>query len=127
MVKGHALRRKPDDLVKKEIAQRLRDVRRRRGMTQVELANLLGTNQTYVSSIERANRGLTVQQLFRLCEALKISPLEILREPKHQKNNGAIGDRRFLRRLEKIDKLSKRQKENLLGTIDAFLKSANVR
>lgn len=93
----------------------------------MELADTLGTNQTYVSSIERADRGLTVQQLFRFCEALRISPSEILREPKHAKNNnGAINDRRFLRRLRKIDKLSKRQKENLLGTIDAFLKSANV-
>jgi transcriptional regulator with XRE-family HTH domain len=94
-------------------------------MTQVELAATLGTNQSYVSSVERADRGLTVQQLFRLCEALKISPNEILREPKTVKDNGAVSDRRFLRRLQKIDKLSKRQKENLLGTIDAFLKSAN--
>ncbi|MGH9461942.1 MAG: helix-turn-helix domain-containing protein [Vicinamibacteria bacterium] len=113
--------------LKKEIAQRLRDARRRRGMTQVELAARLGTNQTYVSSVERASRGLTVQQLVRLCRALRISPEEILRETKQSKDNGAISDRRFLRRLQKIDGLSKRQKENLLGTIDAFLKSANVK
>lgn len=125
MAKGAALGR--NEALKKELAQRLRDARRRHGMTQVELAAKLGTIQTYVSSVERARRGLTVQQLVRLCQALRISPGEILREPKHGKDNGAIGDRRFLRRLQKIDKLSKRQKENLLGTIDAFLKSANVK
>ena len=124
MGKGAALGQ--NKALKKEIAQRLRDARRRRGMTQVELAAKLGTNQTYVSSVERASRGLTVQQLVRLCGALRISPEEILRETKQSKDNGAIGDRRFLRRLQKIDSLSKRQKENLLGTIDAFLKSANV-
>jgi len=30
-------------------------------------------------------------------------------------------DRRFLRRLQKVDKLSTRDKKLLLGTIDAFL------
>jgi transcriptional regulator with XRE-family HTH domain len=127
MAKGQALRRESDEALKKEIAHRIREARRRRGLTQVELAALLGTNQTYVSSIELAGRGLTIYQLFRLCEALNVSPIEILREPKNTKSNGTISDRRFLRRLQKIDKLSKRQKENLLGTIDAFLKSANVR
>jgi len=126
MAKRQTLRQKSDNAVKKEIGQRLRDARRRRGMTQVELAAILGANQTYVSSVERADRGITIQQLFRLCNALKISPTEIIREPKQLKNNGIIKDRRFLRRLQKLDKLSKRQKENLLGTIDAFLKSANV-
>ena len=95
-------------------------------MTQEELSAILGTNQSYVSNVERGGRGLTVQQLLKLCEALKVSPNEIFREAKHNKDDGFIKDRRFLRRLRKIDKLSKRQKENLLGTIDAFLKSANV-
>jgi hypothetical protein len=35
--------------------------------------------------------------------------------------NGTSHDRRFLKRLDKIDKLSKRDKLSLLGTIDAFL------
>jgi hypothetical protein len=37
------------------------------------------------------------------------------------KEDGVFKDRRFLRRLRKIDRLSKRDKQSLLGTIDAFL------
>ena len=90
-------------------------------MTQDELASILGTNQSHVSNVERGDRGLTIQQLVKLCSALRVSPNEILGETKQSKDNGLIKDRRFLRRLQKIDRLSKRDKENLLGTIDAFL------
>lgn len=35
--------------------------------------------------------------------------------------NGQVKDRRFLRRLERIDQLSKRDRQSLLNTIDAYL------
>jgi transcriptional regulator with XRE-family HTH domain len=110
-----------DNVLKKEVGNRLRNARRKRGMTQDELASILGTNQSHVSNVERGDRGLTIQQLVKLCSALRVSPNEILGETKQGKDNGLIKDRRFLRRLQKIDRLSKRDKENLLGTIDAFL------
>lgn len=54
-------------------------------------------------------------------KVLRVSADEILgmREPKE---NGLMKDRRFLRRLEQIDRLPRRKKDALLTTIDAFLK-----
>jgi hypothetical protein len=37
------------------------------------------------------------------------------------KQNGHAVDRRFLRRVERLDQLSRRDQQALLGTIDAFL------
>jgi transcriptional regulator with XRE-family HTH domain len=54
-------------------------------------------------------------------KALGASADEIL-GLKPSKENGALKDRRFLRRLEQIDKLPRRRKDALLVTIDAFLK-----
>lgn len=109
---------------KKEIGERLRAARRKRGITQEELASILGTNQSQVSNVERGDRGLTIQQLVKICRALRISPVEILGETKETKENGFIKDRRFIRRLQQVDRLSKADKLALLKTIDAYLKSS---
>jgi transcriptional regulator with XRE-family HTH domain len=109
----------------KQIGERLRELRRQRGVSQVDLAEALGTYQTSISAIERGARGLTVQQLVKLASALDVSLDEIVGRSPLPKN-GVLNDRRFLKRLQKIDKLSKRQKQTLLGTIDTFLKGAGV-
>ena len=110
---------------RKQIGESLRVLRRDRGISQVDLAKALGTYQTSISAIERGARGVTVQQLMKLAAALDAS-LDELVGRSAPPGNGAMKDRRFLKRLRKIDKLSKRQKQTLLGTIDTFLKGAGV-
>ena len=107
-------------LSKKEIGQRIRAIREERGLSQVELAEVLGTYQTVVSAIERGVRGLTVQQVVKLATALDASPDRILGRTGSQSEPG-LKDRRFLRRLQKIERLPKRDQQALLRTIDAFL------
>ena len=53
-------------------------------------------------------------------KALRISADEILGLKDMQKD-GIFSDRRFIRRLEKIEKLPKRAKQALLKTIDTYL------
>jgi len=53
-------------------------------------------------------------------KVLRVSADQILGlEP--LKENGHVEDRRFVRRLEKVDRLPKRDRQTHLGTIDAFL------
>ena len=111
-------------LSKKDIGERLRALRRQRAMSQVELAKALGTYQTVISAVERGVRGLSGQQVVRLAKALKTSPDQILGQ--QQEEDRHVLDRRFIRRLDRIDKLSKRQKQVLLVTLDNFLKGAGV-
>jgi transcriptional regulator with XRE-family HTH domain len=108
-------------LSKKEIGRRVRAARQVRGITQVELAKTLGTYQTVVSAIERGVRGLTIHQVARLASALGASLDELLGSSSHAPSNGQLKDRRFLRRLQKIEQLPKRDQQALLRTIDAFL------
>lgn len=124
--KGESLPRPPKTVVlsKKEIGGRIRAIRSERALSQVELAEALGTYQTVISAVERGVRGLSVQQVVRLAKTLKVSPDEILGEGRQ--DDGSFKDRRFVKRLQKIDKLSKRQKQALLVTLDHFLKGAGV-
>ena len=106
---------------KKQVGERLRALRLERGMTQQELAKILGTTQSNVSGLERGTRSLTIHQVVKLANALRTSTDEILRGVKQDRTNGKIQDRRFLRRLQQIDRLPKRKRQGLLMTIDAYL------
>jgi transcriptional regulator with XRE-family HTH domain len=104
----------------KAIAKRLRDIRTRRGKTQVEMAKVLGISQSLYSEYERGDVRLHGGLIAGLARTLRTSADELLLL-KAPKENGTTRDRRFLKRLDKIDKLSKTDKQVLLTTIDAFL------
>jgi transcriptional regulator with XRE-family HTH domain len=106
----------------KTIARRLKQARKRRGRTQAELAQILGIDQTLVSAYERGTVRLHGAIVAAFAKVLRTSSDELLglKEPRQ---NG-IFDRRFVRRLERIDKLPKRAKQALLKTIDTYLDGA---
>lgn len=59
---------------------RLAQARQVRGITQTELAARLGRPQSYISKIERGERKIDLIELFELCEALELPPLELIAE-----------------------------------------------
>ena len=109
----------------KTIGKRLRELRLHWGMTQVELAEKLGINQSLVSEYELGTVRIHAALLAAFAKALRASADDILGLEK-PKQNGNVNDRRFLRRLEKAKRLSKRDQEVLLRSLDAFLKGAGV-
>lgn len=57
---------------------KLREIRKSRGLTQVELAELLNVTQTTLSGWETGRIGMSTDNLIRLSEALNCSTDEIL-------------------------------------------------
>lgn len=112
----------PLDL-EKSLGERLAQIRQERGFTQTELAEKVGILQNIVSAYEKGRLRLTAEMLLRFAKALDVSADEILGiQTKQAKvSNGSIKNRRILRRIANIDKLSNRDQEALLRTIDAFL------
>lgn len=108
-------------LSKKEVGGRVRALRLQRGMSQVELARLVGTHQTAVSQIEVGRRGVSVQQVVRLCRALKATPDRILGENHEGPNVKRLKDGRVMRRLERIETLPPAKQRALLQMVDAFI------
>jgi transcriptional regulator with XRE-family HTH domain len=105
------------------IGERLARLRKERGITQVEMAELLGLSQANVSDYERGELRLHGELLVKLARILKVSTDEILGLNESPPSR-APRDRRLLRRLQDVDKLSKRDREALLRTLDAFLLKA---
>ena len=102
------------------IAERLRKLRKARGMTQLEMAEKLGVVQSIFSSYENGKIRLHGELIIELAKILCVTTDELL---------GVNGEevkmppqrRRFLSRLEKLEKLPERDQEALVRTIDAFL------
>jgi len=102
------------------IGQRLARARRERGMTQVELAQRLGVAQPVVSDYERGELRLHGELIVKLSDILGVSPEELL-GLKKAPSNGALKNRRLMRRLQEIERLPRRDQQALLRTIDRFL------
>ncbi len=51
--------------------------RKSRGYTQIELAEILDIDRSHISAIELANVGVSLDLLFKLCEALEITPKDL--------------------------------------------------
>jgi transcriptional regulator with XRE-family HTH domain len=107
----------------KVIGARLREWRKRQGMSQAELAAELGINQTAVSDYETGEARIHAAMLAALARVLRTSADELLglSSARTARGTGPAPDRRFLRRLERLDRLSRRDQQALLNTIDAYL------
>jgi len=51
--------------------------RKRRKMTQLQLAELVGIARSHISAIELGNVGVSFDVIFKLCEVLGVSPKEL--------------------------------------------------
>ena len=102
--------------------QRVARLRRERGITQEELAEMLGVTQPVVSDYERDEIRLHGELLLQLAQILHASVDEILGRETRKRQDATVKNRRLARRLQQIEKLPKRDQQAILRTIDAFLR-----
>ncbi|MEB3295809.1 MAG: helix-turn-helix transcriptional regulator [Synechococcales bacterium] len=61
-------------------AKKLRQIRQMRGLSQEALADLAGLHRTYVGSVERGERNISIDNMERLAIALEVDVTELLKE-----------------------------------------------
>ena len=62
------------------LAKNMRRLRAARGLSQEALAHDCGINRTYLSSVERSERNVSVDNIARIAKGLKIEPWKLLKE-----------------------------------------------
>jgi len=62
------------------LARNVRLIRNDLGLSQEQLADEAGLHRTYVGSIERAERNVSIDNIQKIAKALKVKPDELLRD-----------------------------------------------
>ncbi|MGH8227056.1 MAG: helix-turn-helix domain-containing protein [Steroidobacteraceae bacterium] len=62
------------------LARNLRRLRAEQGISQEQLADLAGLHRTYVSSVERAERNVSIDNIERLAKALKVATADLIKD-----------------------------------------------
>jgi DNA-binding XRE family transcriptional regulator len=62
------------------LARNMRKLRAARGLTQEALAHESGVNRTYLSSVERAERNVSIDNVARIAKALAVEPWKLLKD-----------------------------------------------
>jgi len=109
----------------KAIAERLGKIRKEQGVTQVEMAKKLKTNQSVYSRYESGEFRLHGELLLKMAKILGVTPNDILGvtaggTKKAPESEFAI-PKRILRRLRGVQDLTKTDQDYLLRTVDAFI------
>jgi len=60
--------------------ERVRAQRHELGLSQEQLADECGLHWTFVGQVERGKRNISLHNILKLAEALKIDPAELVRE-----------------------------------------------
>jgi len=113
------------DFGSESLGGRLARMRTERGYTQIELAESIGITQKLVSDYERQRVRPAIDVIVRYAKLFEVSTDELLGVATKRRATPAIKSQRVLRRLKKIDGLSKRDQDALIRTIDNFLKGAS--
>ncbi|WP_113975272.1 helix-turn-helix transcriptional regulator [Nocardia puris] len=66
--------------VDRALGRNLRTARIHEGYSQGELADLVGMNQKTIGRLERGERPMTMDQMYKLCLVLKIKPSTLMAE-----------------------------------------------
>jgi transcriptional regulator with XRE-family HTH domain len=58
----------------------MRTLRRARGLSQEALADEIGIDRTYLGSVERAERNVSIDNVARIAKALAVEPWKLLKD-----------------------------------------------
>jgi len=61
-----------------EIGDNIRTIRKRRGYSQEEFADIAGFSRSYYTEIETGKRNVSILNLIKIIEALNVDPKEII-------------------------------------------------
>lgn len=63
---------------RKQLGKKIRQIRKKQGISQEELGFKSGLHRTYIGAIERAEQNVSIDNLHKIAKALKVPPKDLL-------------------------------------------------
>lgn len=102
------------------IGNRLLAIRRRQGLTQAEVAEAAGLADRTYADIERGTVNMRLETILRICQALHITPDEILTQ---ERSAIAVRQEELLARLNAC---SEKDRDTALQLLEVYLRSLHT-
>lgn len=99
------------------IGNKLLAVRKKAGLTQMEVAEAAGLSDRTYADIERGSVNMRIETILRICSALHITPDEILTE-----DNSALSARQN-ELIERLNTRSQKERETALRLLEVYMQS----
>lgn len=64
--------------IKKKFGEKIRSIRKKKGLSQEELSFRASLHRTYISDIERGSRNVSLENIEKIAKALGISTKDLL-------------------------------------------------
>ena len=110
--------------------RQLSTARRRKGLTQVELAERLNTTSRTISYYERESKNPSLEMVKQIADVLNVKPESLLDLPAGDNNNGGHEaetiDRSLSKKFEIAQKLPTEARAQLKKFIETLAKASNV-
>lgn len=116
----------PLDVGATEIAANISRIRKRKGITQVQLAERIGLTQNLVSSYEIGRLRMHAELVIRFAKALEVSTDELLGVKTEASQEDEKASLKIYRRLRKIEELPAARQRTVLQSLDMMLKAAET-
>jgi len=101
--------------------------RRKKGYTQVELAQKLGTTSRVISYYERESKNPSLDMVKKIADTLGIKPESLLNLPSNGSNGIEVIDRSLSKKFEIAQKLPSEARNQLKKFIDTLTKAHDIK
>jgi transcriptional regulator with XRE-family HTH domain len=102
-------------------AQRLRELRKSKNLSQTELGQLAGLHYTHIGRFERGASRPSGDTLMRLADALGVTSDYLLDGATHEAAKARFEDRELLKQFQEVEQLPDEDKNVVKKLLDAFL------
>jgi transcriptional regulator with XRE-family HTH domain len=107
-------------------AQRLRELRKQKNLSQTELGHLAGLHYTHIGRFERGASRPSGDTLKRLADALGVSSDYLLEGTTNEAAKAKFADRELLRQFQEVEQLPDEDKIVIKKLLDAFLMKKHI-
>jgi transcriptional regulator with XRE-family HTH domain len=90
------------DDIAEQLGKRILYIRRAKGISQEEVAQVANIRRTYIGQIERGNFNMRLDTLEGICKALRVSPADLFKSVQVQDNGRDKQRLSFLREEEAV-------------------------